>query len=117
MTLFQVLAGLFGLWMMYEVFIYSKKKVISRAEVGLWLSLWFVFIVISLFPNLLLGISHTLKFARVFDLLIVASFIVLTTLIFLSYFAQRENTARLEKLIRELAIKEAKTGSKSKNRD
>lgn len=112
MTLFQILAGLFGLWMMYEVFIYSKKKVISKAEVGLWISLWFLFVVIALFPNLLLGLSHTLKFARVFDLLIVLAFIVLTILIFLSYFAQRENSARLEKLVRELAIKEVKKPSK-----
>lgn len=114
MTLFQILASLFGLWMIYEVFIYAKKKVISGVEVGLWFSLWFLFVVIALFPNLLLGISHTLKFARVFDLLVVSSLIVLTVLIFLSYFAQRENTARLEKLIRDLAIKEAKPGRSKK---
>lgn len=113
MTLFQILAALFGLWMIYEVFIYSKKKVISPLETSLWVGLWALFIVISIFPNLVLGIAHTLKFARVFDLLVVAALIILTVLIFLSYFAQRENSARLEKLIRDLAIKEAKPKSGS----
>lgn len=106
MTLFQILAALFGLWMLYEVSIYAKKKILVGVEIGLWVGLWILFISLALFPNLLLGIAHGLKFTRVFDLLLVGALMVLTVLIFLSYFTQKENTRRLRELVSQLAIKE-----------
>ncbi|MDQ3008209.1 MAG: DUF2304 domain-containing protein [bacterium] len=107
MTLFQIIASLFALWMMYEVHIYRKKNVLSKFEFLGWISVWLTFIIITIFPDLLLGIAQQLRFARVFDLLTVLAFIILTVLIFLSYFAQKESQLQIKKLVRTLAIKDA----------
>jgi len=108
MTLFQILAVLFALWMMYEVFIHSKKKIFTQFELAAWFSLWCFFIVIAVFPELLLGIAHKLFFSRVFDLLVVGTLMVLSILIFLSYFSHKENTLKLNRLITELALNDGK---------
>lgn len=112
MTIFQILAAVFALWMMYVVSIHGKKKTLSIVEVSLWITIWVFFIIIALFPNLLLGIAHTLRFGRVFDLLVVGALMILNVLVFASYFTQKESQRRLEDLIRQLAIKERKTTRK-----
>ncbi len=112
MTIFQIAAVLFALLMLYVVSIHGRKKTLSLMEVSLWSSMWVLFIVMALFPNLLLGIAHTLTFSRVFDLLLVMALMILTLLIFMSYFAQKEATKRLEHLVRQLAITSALTKTK-----
>ena len=61
---------------------------------------------IALFPDLLLGITGDLHFARVFDLLVVLALMVLTVVIFMNYFAQKELRKKLEKYVRQSAIDE-----------
>jgi len=112
MTIFQILAGIFAVSMMYVVSIHGKKKTLSQTEVISWLTLWVFFIVIALFPNLLLGIVHVLHFSRVFDLLVVLALMILTVLVFGSYFSHREIKNRIESLIRQLAIEERKSKRK-----
>lgn len=114
MSLFQILSVLFALWMIYEVSIHSRKKIISSNEVGLWLAVWGIFIVVAIFPNLLIGIADRLHFARVFDLLTVAGLMILTVMVFFSYFAQRAGNRKLEQLVQDLAIREGKRQIKSK---
>jgi len=118
MTIFQIIASLFAFFMIYVVSVHAKKKTLSFPETSFWYSLWVLFIVIALFPNLLLGITDTLKFARVFDLLVVMALMVLTVVIFLSYFAQKEAQRKLEEFVRADAIKSlsAKSNVKSKAR-
>jgi hypothetical protein len=108
MTIFQIGAVLFALFMMYVVSIHLKKKTLSFTEGSFWLSTWLVFIIIAVFPHLLIGISSALRFARVFDLLVVMALMVLTVVIFMSYFAQKEATHKLEKFVRQKAINEVK---------
>lgn len=108
MTLFQIFALLFGLWMIYEISIHAKKRLLSHLELGFWISLWSLFVVIAVFPGLLMGLSQQLRFSRVFDLIVVGAMTVLCVMIFVSYFAHKETQVKLNKLIQELAIKEAK---------
>jgi hypothetical protein len=105
MSPFQILAACFGLWMIYSLSIHARKKLFGKAEYGLWISVWVLFIVIALFPDLLLGISNRLNFSRVFDLLIVAAFIILTMMVFVSYFQQQELKKKMNDLIQELATR------------
>ena len=104
MSIFQIGATLFALFMMYVVSIHRRKAKISLIEVSFWYSMWALFILISLFPNILLGIVHALHFQRVFDLLLVLALMVLTVLVMLSYFTQKENQKKLEKFVRKQAI-------------
>jgi len=109
MTFFQIGAILFALFMLYVISIHGKKKTLSFAEVSFWVTTWIFFIVISIFPNWLTGISHTLRFARVFDLLLIVALMILTVLVFFGYFQQKEMALKLEQLTRELAIKNVKS--------
>jgi len=107
MTIFQMISIIFAFCMMYLVSIHHRKKLISGAELSLWLSTWFVFIIISLFPNLLLGLVGVLRFDRVFDLLLVIALMILTTIVFGMYFKQKQLKSELETYVREDALKSA----------
>jgi len=112
MSLFQIIAVLFALFMLYVVNIHRRKLHLSQLEQFGWYALWIAFVFISLFPHLLLGLTSFISFSRVFDLLVVASLMLLTTLVVTNYFLQRDNNRKLEKIIREFALKEANADKK-----
>ena len=101
MNIFQIIAILFALFMMYSVTLYGKKKLLSGVETSFWVATWSFFIVIAVFPDLLIGISRSLNFARVFDLLIVGALMVLT---FFNYIRHKKLESKLEQLVRDTAI-------------
>jgi len=107
MSIFQISAIFFALFMSYVVSIQTKKQVLSSVESSFWFSLWGLFIVFAAFPELLLDITGLLRFSRVFDLLVVLTFMLLTLMIFSSYFQQKELNKKLEKFVRDDAIKKA----------
>ena len=104
MTTFQVIALLFAIFMMYWVFSTYKRKGIRKTETVLWMGIWVGFAVVAVFPNLLMGIAGALKFARVFDLLVVIAFMVLSAMVFYMYLRMKKNEKKLEDLVREMAI-------------
>ncbi len=114
MTTFQLLAALFGLFMFYIINIHRKKSQLTPLEVNFWYSIWSIFIIISLFPNLLLGISVKLNFTRVFDLLVVGGMMILTIIVIMNYFQQKENNQKLQKFVRQQAIDDALDNDTSK---
>jgi hypothetical protein len=105
MSIFQMGATLFALFMLYVVNIHRRKLRLSRSEVFFWYSMWLFFIFLSLFPQVLIGITQTLSFARVFDFLVVVAFMVLTIIVVTNYFLQRENHRKLEEIVRIIALK------------
>lgn len=109
MSIFQIAATLFALFMIYVVTIHKNKSKLSRVEVTFWYAIWGLFVVIALFPNLLLGITQRLNFQRVFDLLVVLAFMILTILVVMGYFSQKESQKKLEEFVRKQAINEHKT--------
>lgn len=104
MSIFQIFASLFALFMLYWVRSNQKRGNLSAVEASFWLSIWAIFIILSLFPNLLLGISNLFHFARVFDLLVVGAFMVLTILFFQVYLRMSKVERKLEKVVRKRAI-------------
>lgn len=112
MTLFQSFAAVFGLCMMYIISIHKRKSQLGVIETSFWYSTWSVFVIIALFPNLLLGLSISLKFSRVFDLLVVVAFMVLAVVSIMNYLSLRETRSKLEETVRKEAIRNA--GKKSK---
>ncbi|GIK83883.1 MAG: hypothetical protein BroJett025_05050 [Patescibacteria group bacterium] len=108
MSIFQIGATLFALFMMYVVSIHKNKSKLSLIEMSFWYSMWGLFVIIALFPDLLTGITQRLSFQRVFDLLLVLALMVLTVLVVLSYFMQKENQKKLEEFVRKQAIDERK---------
>lgn len=108
MTVFQIISVLFALFMMYVVQIHGKKKNLSHTEVLGWNAVWIAFVVVALFPDLLLGITDLLKFGRVFDLLIVIAFMIVSIVVFLSYFTVRSLQKKIEDAVRSEALRTGK---------
>lgn len=106
MSIFQILATCFALFMLYVVNIHRSKAALSRVEVSFWYSTWLVFIFIAMFPHLVSGLTGILNFSRVFDFLVVLAMMMLTSLVFSSYLTQKENSKKLEILVRKMAIKD-----------
>jgi len=100
----QIIAILFAIFMIYVSFLYWKRKDFNGGEIFFWIALWLGFIIITLFPNILQGLTKLLFFTRVMDLLMVVAFMILALFGFLNHVSNR----RMEKKIEELVRKEAK---------
>ena len=108
MSIFQIIATLFALFMIYWVRSNQKRHHLLIVEASLWYSVWFIFIVLALFPDLLLGIVNVLHFARVFDLLVVLAFMILVMLNFYIYLKNKKLEKRLEELVRKITLERVK---------
>ena len=104
MSIFQIIATLFALFMIYTVSLYSRKKALGAVESNFWLTTWGFFIVVSLFPDLLIGISQGLHFARVFDLLLVGALMVISFITFANYLRHKILEKKIEDLVRKISI-------------
>ncbi len=104
MTVFQILSVCFALFMLYVIRVKGKRYALTKLESLFWSALWITFGILALFPNTLLGVSHSLKFSRVFDLLTVGAMSIMCSIIVFQYFAVRGIQQKLEKLVREEAI-------------
>ena len=109
MIVFQIIAVLFAFLMIYIVNIHRRKHSLSTNEVWFWYFIWISFIIVSFFPQTLVGIAESLHFARTFDLLVVIAMMILTTIVVIGYFAQKDAAKKLEEYVRKEAIKKAKT--------
>ncbi len=116
MTLFQLAAVLFATFMAYVVRVHQLRARLSTLESSFWYSLWFLFAVLAVHPNLLISISDYFYFDRVFDLLVVGAFMVLAFLVVRSYFKYRELQIRFEELVRKKAEDDLVTELKSKTK-
>jgi hypothetical protein len=116
MSIFQIVSVLFALFMIYVVSIHGKKRTLTVMETSFWFSTWGFFIVIATFPAILTGISNALKFSRVFDLLLVVALMVLSCLVFFSYFKQKELMFKIENLVRKTALEKAVSPSKKRKK-
>lgn len=104
MTLFQIFSVLFAIFMSYVIRVHQSRARLSLFEASWWYSLWLLFAVLALFPSILIEISDYFFFERVFDLLVVGAFMVLSFLVVRSYLKYRETQVTLEKIVREQAI-------------
>lgn len=112
MSAFQILSVLFALFMLYTVKIHANKNTINKSEKFLWYSVWILFITLAVFPGLLTGLSNELRFSRVFDLLVVVAFMIVSVVTFNNYFSEKKLRQKLEDSIRKDAIESTKKISK-----
>lgn len=109
MSIFQLISILFATFMVYVVRVKSKKYHLPRLETWAWYSVWALFAFVAVFPGLLLGVVHTLNFGRVFDLLVVIAFMIVTSVLTYLYFAVKDLQAKLERDVRKEALSERKS--------
>lgn len=100
----QILGTLFGLFMIYYVFLHRKRKELTIKEYSFWVALWVLFIILTLFPWLLNPFVKSIGFARTMDFFIVTGFMFLIGSLFYIYLLVRGNQKRLEEIVRKIAF-------------
>jgi len=111
----QLIGILFGLFMIYMVYVRVKRKEFTIKEGLFWLFSWAIFLFVSIWPTSLNLISwNVLKIGRTMDLIIIFGFIFLAAIVFYIYTLVRINQREIDSLIRNLAIDKAKIKKQKK---
>ena len=112
-SIIQILSVIFGILMLYVARIHRKKGVLDRNEVFFWNTLWLGFIYVAFFPQTFRGLIQKLQIARVFDLLVIVAFMIITFITFQNRITIKNLGKKLEEIIRKRALYEETKTSKN----
>ena len=104
----QLFGILFGIAMIYFAFLYLKKKDLTINDFIIWLIVWLLFILAVSFPQRLNVLMETLGIISAMQLFAVAGIVFLSAVVFYLYTRVRKNQKQLAKIVKEIALKEAK---------
>jgi len=104
----QIIGLLFGFFMMYYTFLQHKRKEFTIKEYSFWFLFWGVFVIITLFPQILDPVLTTLSISRTLDFFIISGFLFLIFVVFYTYIIVRKNQKKLEEIVRQMALKKSK---------
>lgn len=110
----QIIAIIFALIMIYFAYLNFQRGEISKGEIVSWWSIWVVTIIIVIFPQLLRDFATKFAISRVFDLMVIAGFILVITVVYLAYIRGKRMEKKLESLIRMESLKDLKNAKKDK---
>jgi len=102
----QLLGLALGLAAIHLTYIYYRRAQFTKRELVFWLLLWLGFIFIALFPKSVSPLTGYLGLTRIMDLIMIAAFVILFALVFHNYIINRQQQKKLEKLVRELALRD-----------
>lgn len=102
----QLLGLVVGLAAIHLTYLYYKRANFTRRELFFWLSIWLSFIFVAIFPRSVRPVIGYLGLSRPMDLIMIVAFIILFSLTFHNYIINRQQRSKLERLVRELALKD-----------
>jgi hypothetical protein len=108
MNIIQMLVTLFVLFAWSRAFFRMRDKNISIGEFSFWSLIWIAVLIVNLFPGLTSIVSGFVGIGRGMDLAVYAGITLLFYLMFRLYVKIDTQSKELTKLVREIAIKEAK---------
>jgi len=113
----QIIAIIFGIFMLYVTFLHLKRKEFTSKESGAWFIIWISFTFISIFPTILdIFIKEVLQLSRRLDFFIIVSIIFMLGVLFYMYGIVRSTQKSVEKVVRECSITDAKKDYPKKKR-
>ena len=104
----QLILIFFGLFMLYVSFVYWKRKSFTNTTFGLWMVIWLVFLMFSLFPKILEPLLKELFFIRAMDFGMIVAFMILTYLTIDNNVRIKKYENKMEKIVRSMAVKRTK---------
>ena len=104
----QLILIAFACFMVYVLYLHWRKKNVSNKMFGAWSLIWLVFVLFAFFPTLLAPIIKDLFIVRVMDLAMIGAFMILTYVTVENNIKIKNQNEQIEKLVRDLAIKEKK---------
>lgn len=108
MTNIQLIAGVFGLIMMYLSFLHYKRHEFNRYQFVVWEILWVGFVSVTLLPNRFNFVTERLGIARAFDLFAIVAFVIILFLTFHNYLLITKLEKRLEHKVRQSTLDDLK---------
>lgn len=111
----QLIAILFSLFLFYVTFIHFKKGQLSTLEALFFSTIWLGSIFVTLFPKSLNFVLNTFNILRLLDLATIAGFMLLIGIAFRNYIRIRDLERRIEKIVRNEALGNAKKTKKHSN--
>ena len=104
----QLTAIIFALVMIYFALLHYKRGELNGLEIFSWVFIWLVTIFVVIFPEILRTFAKTFLVSRVFDLMVVGGFILVISMVTVSYIRTKRTQKKLEDLVRKLALKNKK---------
>ena len=101
----QIIGILFGFFMMYYSFLHFKRKEFTVKEYSAWVVLWGIFLIVTIFPQVLDPVVKKLSLARTMDFFIILGFMFLIGFSFYNYTLIRKNHKKLELVVRKIAFR------------
>jgi hypothetical protein len=112
MDVLQTLGVAYLALMLYLSFLYYKRNNYSLRSFIFWACVWAVGIVLLVIPQTTSVLTQRLRVPRVIDFYLILGLMFFSIICFLSYAAVRRNEAKIEELVRSVAIERAKKGKK-----
>jgi len=104
----QIGAFIFSFIMIYFALLHYKRKELSRLEFYSWTVIWMGTMVIVAFPDVLRRYSQTFAVSRLFDLMVLGGFILVITMVAVSYIKTKRIEQKFEEFVRKEALKNVK---------
>ncbi|HAZ28793.1 MAG TPA: hypothetical protein DCY48_03420 [Candidatus Magasanikbacteria bacterium] len=106
MITIQLFGVIIGLSALHLTHLYYKRKHFTKKELIFWLLIWFGFLFIAIFPMSVRPIVGYLHLNRSMDLIMIIAFVIIFGLSFHNYVMNRRQCDKLERLVRELTMKD-----------
>lgn len=103
----QLIVAVFGVLMLYNLFLHWKKNDIGIKAVLAWLVIWGGLLLVNFFPKLFEPFITKLFFVRVFDFVAVLALGVLSFVMFENHIRINKMQKQMEKLVRKMAVKKS----------
>ena len=106
MITIQLIGVIIGFTAIYLTYLYYKRRNFSKKELIFWFIIWFAFVLVAIFPRSLTPLIGYLGLSRSMDLIMIIAFVVIFALAFHNYVINRRMKDQLEKLVRDLSLKD-----------
>lgn len=106
MITLQFVGVLVALAAIHLTYLYYKRTNFTKKELFLWLTIWLTFLFVTLFPRVMSPIVGYLGLQRSMDFIMITAFVVIFALTFHNYVSNRKIMDKVEKLVRETALKD-----------
>jgi hypothetical protein len=104
----QLIIFVFSFFMLYNVFLYWKKKEIGFKGASVWVTIWGGLLFVTFFPKYIEPLVNELFFVRLFDMVTVFALVILTYVMFENHVRINKLQKQIELLVSKLAIKKAR---------
>lgn len=108
----QLTAMIFALIMIYFAYLHYSRGELNAIEILSWLIIWLITIGIVVFPELLKTFAQSFAISRVFDLMVIGGFIVVISMVYMTYVRTKKLEKKIEDFVREEALKKTKNKKK-----